>query len=687
MHEGELLAAEPTQFFVVFRSIGRGADDEAVQPHYRDLALMFMAASPAGQQVLDYEAEEAGILDATARLPLQVVVEESGCAEFLKERLAQEGPFEVVHVSCHGDVRGDHGPVLALETPEGDLDLVSPGDFSNVLGEGKVPLVFLSACRTAEAGAARSARATEPFVRALVRAGIPNVLGWDGSVYDKDAISFARAFYGELARYATVPYAAAAARRDLLRLHRNDPRNGRHWHLARAYVGPQGAGPCCDRAQPKRRLRKDAGFKEFLDKANRRVRVATAQEFVGRRKQAQEVLRVFRDRRKAGVLLFGMGNLGKSSLAARIANRMPRHQTVVVYERYDALAVFDQLVEALPASERAGWKESWRLQITDDGTRLADALEEMLEGPLDAKPILLVIDDLEQILEAPKPEQRVPPIRDAAGTPDAWRDSFGALLRAFEAADTESRLLLTSRYLFTLPDGRGGDLADVLQSVQLPSMEERERAKQWRAAERTAKLDGGEVPSALVARAQGAAGGNPGLQEILCRPILAGEIEVASRAIEAVERWKSSGDVPEEESAAQEFFRRVSFETYRDALTSAQRAQLRAATLFSEALPVPLPALEAVGRAAGVSDPRDALRRLAALGLLDPWGDVLGTEHAAGDRRSGRTRRGCFSVPRRTRCPHRARDPPGSAHAAGRARPLAAAALLPACIELCRAHR
>ncbi len=112
------------------------------------------------------------------------------------------------------------------------------------------------------------------------------------------------------------------------------------------------------------------------------------------------------------MLIFGMGNLGKSSLAARIANRMPKHQTVVAYERYDALAIFERLVAALPGSERAVWKRSWREQIASGGATLGDALEEMLEGPFDRKPILLIIDDLEQILKTPKPDQMATPVKD-----------------------------------------------------------------------------------------------------------------------------------------------------------------------------------------------------------------------------------------------------------------------------------
>ena len=631
--KGDFMAADPNQTYVVHRRIGPRTSPSA--PTYRDLAVMFMAAAPEGVQELDFEAEEIAILTATERLPMQLWVEESGCAEFLKDRLSLEGPFEAVHLSCHGDIDRQIGPILALETPDGKIAPVAPGKIVSALGENQAPLVFLSACRTAERYTDNrddeSQSAIDSFVRSLVRAGVPNVLGWDGSVSDKDAIRFASAFYNELVQFASVPYAAAIARREVLREHRNDPQQGHHWHLARAYAGAQGGGAICDRAKEKRKLRKGAGFQEFLDKAAKRVPVATAQQFVGRRRLAQKVLGEFRKSdAKSGVLLFGMGHIGKSSLAARIANRMPRHKTVVIYDRYDAVAIFDRLLAALPGAERIQWEQQWRQRISQDNTRLGYALEDLLAGPLDDLPILLIIDDLEQILEEPKPGQHKTPIKDASGAADTWRRSLGGVLRAFAAASTASKLLLTSRYLFTLPDGQGQDLADLLLPCQLLPMAGEERTKQWQAATRTAGRE--QVPSvddeaALVGRILEVAAGNPGLQEILCRHILAGELKVAGEALDAVAHWKASGRLPDEESAAQEFFRRVSFETYAKALTGTQHGLLRAATLFSEEVPIPLPALEAVGRAAGVSEPAAAIERLLGLGLMDSWPNTFQVEH------------------------------------------------------------
>lgn len=624
------LAADPGRLFRVERRLGVAARTRA--PAHRDLALVFMAAHVEGESILNYEQEESAVLQATQRLDLNLMVEESGALEFLGDTLAKETP-EALHLSCHGDIDDKGTPVVILETPTGGADPISVGDLAAVLGdEAKQPaLIFLSACRTAEHGSAASA-----FTQALIRAGVANALGWDGSVYDADAIGFAAVFYEHLAKGRSVAHAAAQARRALLQKHLADKRQGQHWHLARVYLGPAGGGPLCAPGKPKRAFRKDLGYREFLDKKNKRVPVASAAEFVGRRRQAQRILRAFRDREAAGVLVHGMGNLGKSSLAARIASRMPHHETVVLFERYDALAVFEAVLKALPPRLVANVEHTWRDAVMRDDRKLADALRDLLEGPFrcedaetKARPILLIVDDLEQILAKPQPGEAATPVEPS------YTAVLAAIITAFAEADsTDSRLLLTSRYTFTLGDGRGGDLADRLLWVPLPPMDAVQRDKQMRAAAVLAAqatagdgaIDVGRSGQ-IAQRIKAAAGGNPGLQEILSRPLLKGEADAAERAVAAVEGYLASGQVPAEQSAAIEFFQRVSLETYRAMLTMPEATQLRAATLFS--LPVPRPAFHAAGAALGVADAEAALGRLEGLGLVDLYVDGGGAAEAA----------------------------------------------------------
>jgi tetratricopeptide (TPR) repeat protein len=581
------------------------------------LALLFMAAEVDGQGILSYEQEEAAILQATKGLALNLMVEESGAIEFLGQRIALDGPFEALHLSCHGNiVKGE--PFICLETAEGSEDRINIARLSDALGEEnrKPGLVFLSACRTGEHGAAAAS-----FVQSLVRSGVQNAVGWDGSVYHADAIGFAEAFYRELAGGRSVAYAAAQGRRVLLRAHLADPNSGRHWHLARAYAGPRGGGALCAAGRLARRFHRDAGYKEFLDIKQRRVPVASAAEFVGRRRQAQRILRAFRDRDGAGVLIHGIGSQGKSSLAARVANRMPGHDAVVIYGRYDALAVFEALRNALLPRLQDEFDQTWRQQVTNNAANLQNALLDMLEGPFRSvdpekrtKPVLLIIDDLEQILETPKPGEANTPVKTT------YNVTLASIIAAFRDAETESRLLLTTRYTFALTDARRDDLAARLVAVQLPPMDETQRDKQMRAAARLAAASTGgdaadETRAALEAKIKSAAGGNPGLQAILSRPLLVGEIEAADHAVAAVEHYLASGEVPNEASAAAEFFAQDSLTALKGILTSAEAEQLRAATLFS--VPVPRAVLAAAGAALSVAEPEAAIHRLLGLGLVD----------------------------------------------------------------------
>ncbi|MFT3718265.1 CHAT domain-containing protein [Pseudorhodoferax sp.] len=633
------LADDATQLYELARRIGT-PDRPAATPH-GDLQLMFMAAAPAGEHELDFEAEEGAILDATQRLPLHLVVEESGSAALLAERLQLEGPFEALHLSCHGEIDAQRGPFLALEDEDGSMLPCFAGELAGHLagadGANGMPLVFLSACRTAEqtAGPGTAARPNEPFVRNLVRAGVLNVLGWDGSVYDRDAADFARSFYSALAGYAPVAHAAAQARRQLRQHNLADPRQGRHWHLARLYLGPQGGGALAARGGARRHLASTSHQDQFLD-ARREVPVASRSAFVGRRRALQAVRRAFAADGHPGVLVHGIGNIGKSSFAHRLATRMTGHKTVVVFRHYDAPAVLDRLLDALPPAERQARRQQWRAAVTADATLLADALEDLLAGPFDAAPVLLVIDDLEQILEMPAPDDSA---ADVTVRP-AFAATLAAVLGAFARVRSRSRLLLTSRYRFRLVDARGQDLAAALTAQPLLPMNTTERRKQMRAAAPADVL--GTLDPDLLQRALDAADGNPGLQDTLTKPLLAGESGAARQAIAAIERLQRDGVAPDllaalvaegaaadTRNALQAFLHRMAFGVYQAALSPAQARYLAAARSFAPGLAIPAPALDAAAAALGVNAPAAARQRLLSLGLLDDWGIERATPHAA----------------------------------------------------------
>jgi len=120
-----------------------------------------------------------------------------------------------------------------------------------------VRLVFVSACLTATGpdakgllppGAAHKGGSSaggdrlvaHSLATALVTAGIPAVIGWDGSVIDQAATAFAGHLYRALADRVGLAEAVGDARRALLTS--DDPVVKANWHMARLWIGAAAGG-------------------------------------------------------------------------------------------------------------------------------------------------------------------------------------------------------------------------------------------------------------------------------------------------------------------------------------------------------------------------------------------------------------------------------------------------------------
>jgi hypothetical protein len=158
------------------------------------LGLAFMAAAPRNVlPVLDYEKEETAILEAAGSLGLDLVVEESGNPDLLAERLAELAAMQVLHLSCHGERKPE--PMLLLEDEAGGRLDTKPAELVRSIRARLPRLAFVSACYSAASGPLAG-----PLAMTLAQAGVPAVLGWDGSVYDREAIAFAQDLYKSLLR-------------------------------------------------------------------------------------------------------------------------------------------------------------------------------------------------------------------------------------------------------------------------------------------------------------------------------------------------------------------------------------------------------------------------------------------------------------------------------------------------------
>jgi tetratricopeptide (TPR) repeat protein len=240
---------------------------------------------------------------------------------------------------------------------------------------------------------------------------------------------------------------------------------------------------------------------------------------------------------------------------------------------------------------------------------------DLLNGPCaqeatDKRPILLVIDDLERILDAPggdevrwqvKPES-LPVLR--------------AVLRAFCRAHTASRLLLTSRYTFTLPDG-ADDLAGHLFDLQLSPMQPTSARLQALRRQRSAPVQkdaaAADRREALFQDCIAVAQGNPGLQDLLFDLALA-DADAARAALQEMRAYLDRGDLPEQEKV-QAFLTDLALDKLIGLAGRGGRELLRRLTVFE--LPVPKEV------ATWLAEGEDSIERLLGLGLCDRCEDLV----------------------------------------------------------------
>jgi tetratricopeptide (TPR) repeat protein len=411
------------------------ADTPVAKPEAGPLRLLFLSAAPTDQPLLDFEKEEDAMLRATARLSKEVIVlpfAETGGIDELAA-LSNEHRPHVVHLSGHGVVREGTG-YFAFEDERGRTDSQPVAEIASrvFLGRG-VRCVVLNACQSAQAAAAGLAQK-------LVEAGVPLVLGWAASVADDRATQFATAFYRILAPGESVPVAVALARQEIWRAGRvregGEETVDATFALAQLYaVGP--AVELVDRAAPPRAYQGPRTEPQLLEDGIKGLR----EGFIGRRRIQQQLLPALRDGSITFVVLYGMGGMGKSTLATRCANRLKEAGFRVYGVRADRAespakagqALFIKLLDALGRALLMARRDDLYALLTNDKLPLKQRLNLAVEGLRELR-IAIVLDNLEEVLDTGG--RRIVDL-DLA-------EAYRGLARDLTAG---SRVLVTCRYL------------------------------------------------------------------------------------------------------------------------------------------------------------------------------------------------------------------------------------------------
>ncbi|NEQ33364.1 MAG: tetratricopeptide repeat protein, partial [Leptolyngbya sp. SIO4C5] len=551
------------------------------EPQARGLQVLFMATSPEGEQpVLEFEQEEATILSITSELPLTLRVEESGCIDDLGKlwRRYEENCFDVFHLTGHASIQmqAPYAPFFITETLEGQSTETSATDLFAAFSRRLPSLIFLSGCRTAQAGNEGS---VSSMAESLVNLGIPAVLGWGKPVIDWEATEAAKLLYERLAEGFPIAEALGETYHHLRQ--RQNP-SVRDWHGLRLYVRGDGWGklvnppefyvPALEPPQT-----------EFLDPAGQ-VRVATAEQFVGRRRLLQRCLRQLHSRGYWGVLLWGLGGVGKSTVAARLLERLPDYDRVVIYKTLDRQNLLNLL--SRQCQTEIGH------EILNSKLPSMQKLTKFLKQGLnhDQQRFCFVLDDFEANLTADLSGKQV--LRGEAVEP------LRELLDAVVHSGRGHRIVITSRYDVTLPwhnQRLHRESLSALQGADLGKKYGRLEAFKPQPRDEPAPID-----SDLQQQAKTAADGNPRLLEWLDKVLLTPDLDKA----QILTRMNAEEERFREDILARELLAQQPEEV----------RQLLGRGLIYQ-LPVPLEAVAALCEDIGAFEQHQ--QRAVALGLLE----------------------------------------------------------------------
>ncbi|MHC0068759.1 GUN4 domain-containing protein, partial [Nostoc sp. UIC 10890] len=472
------------------------------------------------------------------------------------------GHFDVVHLTGHATFQNEE-PCFITETEFGEAQYSSAEDIATELQFQQPKLIFLSGCNT---GYLRDKGKVPSMAEALLHQGATAVIGWGQRVRDIDATATATTLYQELSAGMTVVQALALCYQRLLQ------KQARDWHLLRLYVAQTLPSALVKRGR--KPVTRPSVATEFVD-SEKKLRVATRETFVGRRRQLQNCLRILKtSTQEAGVLIHGMGGLGKSTIAARLCDRLPEHEKLVWWRQIDESGLVNKLKDKLETEEQ-------RTALTEGTGELKYRLKTAF-SKLNPLSLVLVFDDFEWNLEPRDGRYLLKP---------SVASVLNALVWAIKDQNNISYhriIIITCRYDFE---------SDLLRHFYKQALEGLRKADLQKKLKQLNNFNSDRTDKELIERALKLADGNPRLLEWLNSDVLSKE--------------NADSELSKFEASSQGWREKIIWER-EDApklkIDSSTEKIVSRCLLFE--IPVPMTALEAVCK-------REQLNRAIELGLIE----------------------------------------------------------------------
>ena len=395
------------------------------------LRVLFVTNFP---EDLDIEKEQENFIHALGNLPSEgkVLIDflEIGSLDEIENALS-EGQHHIIHISGHGGHREGDSGILSLEDEYGNAVEVTGEELAKRLIKfSDLRLIFLSACETARA---------EEFgiAGALIKHGMPAVLGMRYSVTDPIAIIFTSNFYKYLCRGNSLSKAIFQARKaiwDYEKANRqssdNDVFNMSEWYLPFLFLN-QRIGALVDYSRQNTDTRYFFRKPKSILIGGKKI----GQGFVGRRKQIIQLTHFAKEHRV--VCIHGQGGIGKTTLAIRFAENFERGKRKII-QFWEPLSEEKILIKLANESKIEEIKASIQQDISS-----IDKLDILLENFLQENPRIVLFDNFEY-------NQAVVDSTESEYQTNISSESLTNFLTHFvQKLPTDSIILFTTRYKIT----------------------------------------------------------------------------------------------------------------------------------------------------------------------------------------------------------------------------------------------
>ena len=428
--------------------------------------VVAIAAPDTGGAVLDYERELRNVL-AAVRAARQdaadVRVVPFATVSAIRAEL-DRSPVHVLHVTGHGSPG-----ILNLEDDDGTVRRVTADEFvDQAIPPGRMPLVVtLAACYTDAAGSEGGVS----FAARLCQRGAAAVIATETSITDTYSTRLLARVYGALAQAEDPDVVGALAfARSQVQTELETSSDQRDNVLARlgewAAVTILAAAGSVPILGPGRVETTPGPSRPQIAGLGRRV----DWYFVGRRREQRQWAADLADPEVPGIVIHGIGGIGKTTLAAEIAARVrDREPSLVLVSLAGPLTLeglFGAMISAIRRELLVRGHDDEALRALEIAGRAdlpwRDRLGILRGYVLDRVTVLMLLDNFEDNL------------RPDGDTGYAVADEvLAGLLAAWAADPGRGKLLVTCRYRFGLP----GEAKQALTFRQLGALSRAETMK------------------------------------------------------------------------------------------------------------------------------------------------------------------------------------------------------------------